>query len=99
MHFDYRILAADEQEATKEVERAMTKVRPILEQYRQQYRDLAGRLSRARDTAASASLEAIERSQDHLRTFERLRESCAVVSRDLDLDGEKKITSMKRGWG
>lgn len=94
MYVGTDILAADEQEAAREVERAMVKVRPLLEQYRQQYRDLAERLSRARDTAASASLEAIERSQDHLQTFERLRESCAVVSRDLELDGEKG-----GGWG
>ena len=76
-------LPVDEDEAARDVARAMSKVRPLLQRYELRYEELAAQLSRAQTSAASATREARARSQAHLWTFDRLGEGCAVLRRDL----------------
>lgn len=72
----------DEEEAARDVARAMSTVRPLLRQYEQRYEELGGRLSRAQAGAASATREARERCEGQLQTFERLGETCTKLARD-----------------
>lgn len=77
------VLPSGAEEAARDVAKAVKAVRPVLLQYEKRYDEVASRLSRARADAATATREARDSSHGHLRTMERLGDSCAALGRDL----------------
>lgn len=73
----------DEDDAARDVAKAMSAVRPLLESYRHRYEELTGLLSKAQASASAATVEARETSQGHLRTFGRLEEGCTSLAQEL----------------
>lgn len=78
-------LNIDEDDAARDVAKAMSAVRPLLERYRHRYEELTGLLSEAQASASAATVEARETSQGHLRAFGRLKEGCTSLAQELEI--------------
>eukprot|EP00752_Nemacystus_decipiens_P007232 g6473.t1 len=75
--------APDEDEAARDVAKAMSAARPLLEHYRHRHEELTSLLSKAQASASSATAEARELCQGHLQTFGRIEEGCTMLAQEL----------------
>ncbi|CAM9192731.1 unnamed protein product [Scytosiphon promiscuus] len=80
--YDDDFTPVDEDETARDVAKALSAVRPLLERYRHRHDKLTALLSKSQASASSATAGARELSRDHLRTFGRLEESCAALRQE-----------------